>query len=575
MTTGDSLEEFELLLFDWEDGTIADADLKRLRDLLRTNSAVQTHYIRLQMMHAALNLDSAAGLSVVDSRADDSLPDAQQLFPQSSSPQPSSSPQNSSQSRLASLARRNWLTVLAGLLIVVLAGRVFYLDWLNAPKTVASPDQPSNGVPDESRDASQEATSQGIALLTRLIDARWANSSQAHEVGDALSPGRFSLEAGLAQVEFLCGATVIIEGPAELDFVSPRSASVMSGRLRAHVPPAARGFSVQVNGMEVVDLGTEFGLSVSADETNLQVFDGEVEIHPAASQKRLLSAGQAIRKSPDGAIENSDVTPQRFVNIESLESRSQGQRESRFQRWKNWSAQLRRDNRLIAYYAFDDVGNWNRRLASNREPINTELDGAIVGARRIPGRWPEKAALEFKRPADRVCVQIPGEFGSLSFVCWVKIDSLDRWYNSLFLTDNYNQGEPHWQILDTGQLFFSIRSNSDGEKGPPHHVVLSPPFWNPSLSGKWLQLASTFDLTNKKVTHYLNGEMLHSESIPDAQLVSVTRFGRATIGNWSSPLRPDAHYAIRNLNGRIDEFAVFSDALTAEEIREFYENGKP
>ena len=36
------------------------------------------------------------------------------------------------------------------------------------------------------------------------------------EVGDALSPGILAIDSGFAQIEFFCGATVIIEGPAEL-----------------------------------------------------------------------------------------------------------------------------------------------------------------------------------------------------------------------------------------------------------------------------------------------------------------------------------------------------------------------
>ena len=76
-------------------------------------------------------------------------------------------------------------------------------------------------------------------------------------------------------------------------------------------------------------------------------------------------------------------------------------------------------------------------------------------------------------------------------------------------------------------------------------------------------------------THYLNGEVLSRESIPDVQLVRETRIGKASIGNWSLPTRPDSEFAIRNLNGSIDEFALFDVALNAAEIRELYENGKP
>jgi len=157
----------------------------------------------------------------------------------------------------------------------------------------------------------------------------------------------------------------------------------------------------------------------------------------------------------------------------------------------------------------------------------------------------------------------------------VKIDSLDRWYNSLFLTDGYNKGEPHWQILDTGQLYFSVRPVEQGEKGPGDFKALSPPFWKPSLSGRWLHLATVYDVEGASVTHYLNGEVLCKDLVPGEKLVEETRIGTASIGNWSVPTQPDSRFAIRNLNGSMDEFALFEDALTDDEIREIYNNGKP
>ena len=69
--------------------------------------------------------------------------------------------------------------------------------------------------------------------------------------------------------------------------------------------------------------------------------------------------------------------------------------------------------------------------------------------------------------------------------------------------------------------------------------------------------------------------MLSQEAIPDHQLVPVTRIGMASMGNWSTPTKPDVDFAIRNLNGSVDEFALFSAALSAEEIEEFYEKGRP
>ena len=70
-------------------------------------------------------------------------------------------------------------------------------------------------------------------------------------------------------------------------------------------------------------------------------------------------------------------------------------------------------------------------------------------------------------------------------------------------------------------------------------------------------------------------DILHEEDIDPDLRVKTTRIGAASIGNWSIPTKPDSEFAIRNLNGSIDEFAIFAATLSADEIREMYDNGKP
>ena len=387
-----------------------------------------------------------------------------------------------------SLSWKALLFVAASIAFVVVAARWAYLE-RQADKFA---DRAAIAREGEATNADgQEPTSQGIALVTRLGECTMARPViRGRRRGRAHSRNS-ETEIGIrGQVEFFCGASVVLEGPAELELVSSTAARFLRGRLRAQVPPAARGFQIDVDGMKVVDLGTEFGLSVSPAGSDVQVFDGEIELHREGSQRRTITAGQAFSHD-SGVLTSAKVTPNQYVDLAALDSHAKDQTDSRFARWQAYSQRLRGDDRLIAYYAPDQADRWQRKLKNSALPANSDLDGAIVGARRVSGRWTGKGALEFKQPGDRVRVNIPGEFRSLTFACWVKIDSLDRWYNSLFLTDNYQRGEPHWQILDSGQLFFSVRVSRE-QGGPEHSGSFVSDFLG--SGAEWKMAASRNDL---------------------------------------------------------------------------------
>lgn len=572
------IDEFEHLIFDWEDGTLDATGIARLRDLLRTSPSVRKLYVERQMLGAMLKLEGDAGIAApavehVGLKAATSSSVEQDTRGQfDSAEDPADLPfMLHSREQIGEATNPPYASLLfvvaASVLVCVALTR-----WMLVESRLQSAGQrvpAANDVLPEK----QEATSAGIAVMTRLVDVEWQESERQFTVGDAVSVGVVGLESGVAQIEFFCGATVILEGPARLVLESSTIARLKSGRLRAQVPPAARGFQIHADELRVVDLGTEFGVAVNDGEADVQVFDGEVELYQSNGEQRLVTAGNAITRAVGGVVEAAQLTPDEYLGLEALDDRVRNQKQGRYQRWLGHSMELRKDPRVITYYSMEQDRYWNRKLASSVVPENRDLDGAIVGAKRVVGRWPEKSGVEFKRPGDRVRVNIPGQFGSLTFACWVKIDSLDRWYNSLFLTDSYQRGEPHWQILDTGQLFFSVRLGGGPGKG--HHKVLSPPFWDASLSGRWLHLATTYDVETKTTTHFLNGEKLSEERIPDQLFVQHTCIGKATIGNWSSPTRPEADFAIRNLNGSMDEFVLFRDALKPDEIRALFIQGSP
>ncbi|WP_430454701.1 FecR domain-containing protein [Rhodopirellula europaea] len=126
------------------------------------------------------------------------------------------------------------------------------------------------------------------------------DASTPAKVGDVLPNGRFQFESGVAEIDFFCGATLIVEGPANLDIESDWTVRVNQGRLRATVPPAARGFSVKTAESEVIDLGTEFTMDVSADTARVEVVDGEIMLRGGGLDGQHLHTGerQTLHGSP-------------------------------------------------------------------------------------------------------------------------------------------------------------------------------------------------------------------------------------------------------------------------------------
>jgi hypothetical protein len=78
-------------------------------------------------------------------------------------------------------------------------------------------------------------------------------------------------------------------------------------------------------------------------------------------------------------------------------------------------------------------------------------------------------------------------------------------------------------------------------------------------------LVFVYDHAAKQAMHYVNGEITDSAPIASHKPLC---FGPACIGQWNG------WDFGRNLQGRIDELAVFGRALKQEEILKIFEAGK-
>jgi hypothetical protein len=418
-----------------------------------------------------------------------------------------------------------------------------------------------------------EATSAGIATLSHTLDAEFAGAPVRS--GDTLQPGTLHLTKGLAQIEFFSGATVLIEGRAEIDILSAWEARCVRGRVRVQVPPAAKGFLMHAPELKLEDLGTEFALNVQDGTCAVHVFEGEVIAHHAHKSPASLKQGMSFHSKAA-----TPVSPQDFLPISDLAAQTRQVQAARFADWQKWAQAQRTDPRLIARYLFQRHADdrWDRLVMNAIEPRVPSRAGGAVGARWTEGRWPGKDALEFKRPGDRVRMNLDGSYTALTFTAWVKVDAVDKKYNALLLTDGYDSGEPHWQIHEDGSLMFSIAYPKQNAGSHPvtndNQIYYSRPVFTADTLGRWHHIAVSYDATSGQVVQYFDGAEVSREIHAKHQPGRPITYGPCELGNWGLPTSTK-NFPIRNLNGAMDEFTIYSTALSTQQVQDLYLHGRP
>jgi ferric-dicitrate binding protein FerR (iron transport regulator) len=415
----------------------------------------------------------------------------------------------------------------------------------------------------------RRATSTAVAMLTRAVDAQWAEGKERPRLGGALKPGWLQLRSGLAQVVFYSGARVVIEGPADLRLVSANEAACPNGRLLAEVPEPARGFRLSTDQLNLVDLGTSFGIDANPRQTELHVFKGKVELRPGTRAKQSLSERQAAVVQGNAAPRLMAASAAAFSSMFEFQQRSLASEAFRYERWQFANAQLNGDPSLVVHLDFENLSgaDWTVRNAAERN--RSVPEATIVGGVRAEGRWREKQALEFHSVNDRVRLVVPGDFDAVTLSAWVCVKGLDRKFNSLFMCDGFAPGTIHWLIRNDGVLGLTVIGTDPGR----FQILASPPVLALEDLGVWLHLAVVLDGRNRQVVHYVNGEPVSRHGL---RLGPPFRLGASELGNWNAGNDPaPTPFLIRNLSGAIDEFALFSRAWSDAEIRELHAQGKP
>lgn len=246
------------------DDLAGDEQIETLEALLREDPSAQELYLDYAQLHADLHWDEARQNAIEPL-----------LMP----------------TRLHPLGVWRWLGIAAAVALLAATG-----GWLmtRSPEAVS----PSDSTPT-------------FALLTNSTDAAWGATDLPTRLGSELAAGEVTLSSGTAQLMFHDGAVVELIAPVTFVIVDAAHARLISGRMSAYVPERAHGFTVMTDRVNVVDMGTEFGVEVDDLVTHVHVFNGQV-VMQYGSQRIPLSAGEARTLGAGGEVTSLTAAPERF-----------------------------------------------------------------------------------------------------------------------------------------------------------------------------------------------------------------------------------------------------------------------
>jgi FecR protein len=145
------------------------------------------------------------------------------------------------------------------------------------------------------------------ARVVSVSKVQWADGAKQFSDWSFVQPGdvmRFN--AGLVNLFLSNGVEVLIEGPADVTFVSLEKVFARQGKLAARVGPGAIGFRIETPHAKVIDRGTAFGMSVDGkSRTSVIVYEGVVDLDVVggpAQSRRTLEKGEGLSISENGEL---------------------------------------------------------------------------------------------------------------------------------------------------------------------------------------------------------------------------------------------------------------------------------
>jgi len=140
-----------------------------------------------------------------------------------------------------------------------------------------------------------------FAVLNAAVDDVWADSNVGLSMRHGILPqGPIRLVSGRVEMLFRSGGTAVIEGPAVFEPIAANALRLSEGAVRCRCPSKGTELRVVTPATTVTDLGTEFLVSVGANQqTRLAVTEGSVRIDGDGGS-RLVHEGEAFVIDQEG-----------------------------------------------------------------------------------------------------------------------------------------------------------------------------------------------------------------------------------------------------------------------------------
>ncbi|MFG0288356.1 MAG: FecR domain-containing protein [Rhodopirellula sp. JB044] len=226
-----------------------------------------------------------------------------------------------------------------------------------------------------------------VGVIRQRDDCQWA--IRPVSANGQFAVGAFSLQKGVAELAFDSGTDITLQAPCEIEVTSRDTARLIDGNVYVNVTELSNGFVLRTPESRILDEGTEYGVSVGEQATEVHVFDGRVVWIPddagnvsQADVEERIDAGQAksyLRSQP---------TRSKFIPF--------GKRQ--FVRRVEQQIKQSAGDALLAYDGFENLAG---RVRRGRSGFGWS-DGWQAGKSQAGGRRQGQLADIIDAPADAV-----------------------------------------------------------------------------------------------------------------------------------------------------------------------------